>query len=160
HRGGEGAGAPGGAAGGRGLPGAEGAGLDHRAGAGGGGGDRRQLHPRRGQAGPAPHHPHGPAQGPGPGAEGSGGSGRRISRGHTLTTQRRIPCVVALLLAVATTAPAAEVAILKSSEVLAWRPTLEALRRVATGHSFTEYDLHGDRAEAERVLNGFKGKAV
>jgi putative ABC transport system substrate-binding protein len=69
-------------------------------------------------------------------------------------------CAAAVLLALARPGAAADVAILKSSEVLAWRPTLEAIRRVAAGHSFTEYDLRGDRAEAERVLNALKGKPV
>jgi putative ABC transport system substrate-binding protein len=78
-----------------------------------------------------------------------------------LTTHRRtLGGMAVLALALARPAAAADVAILKSSEVLAWRPTLEALRRVAAGHSFTEYDLHGDRAEAERVLNTLKGKPV
>jgi putative tryptophan/tyrosine transport system substrate-binding protein len=57
-------------------------------------------------------------------------------------------------------AGAADVAILKSTEVAAWRPSTEALRRVAAGHSFVEYDLRGERAEAERVLNTLKNRAV
>lgn len=61
---------------------------------------------------------------------------------------------------VASPSVAADVAILKSSEVLAWRPAIDAVRRVAAGHSFMEYDLRGDRAEAERVLNTLKNKAV
>jgi putative ABC transport system substrate-binding protein len=78
-----------------------------------------------------------------------------------VTTHRRVLCALAAqaLLLVRPLA-AADVAILKSSEVLAWRPALEAVRRVAAGHSFTEYDLHGDRGEAERVLNTLKNKAV
>ena len=87
---------------------------------------------------------------------------RRVEheRGLSVTTHRRMLCAAAILLALARPGAAADVAILKSSEVLAWRPTLEAMRRVAAGHSFTEYDLHGDRAEAERVLNALKGKPV
>lgn len=54
----------------------------------------------------------------------------------------------------------AEVAILKSSEVLSWRPAIDALKRVAVGHSFVEYDLRGDRGEAERVLGTLKNRAV
>jgi ABC-type uncharacterized transport system substrate-binding protein len=54
---------------------------------------------------------------------------------------------------------AAEVAVLKSSDVAAWRPALEALRRAVPTHNVTEYDLKGDRAEAERVVGGLKGKA-
>ncbi len=69
--------------------------------------------------------------------------------------------VLALLaLAAPGRAGAAEVAVLKSSEVAAWRPTIDALRRAAGSHHLTEYDLRGDRAEAERVLGGLKGKAV
>ena len=55
---------------------------------------------------------------------------------------------------------AAEVAVLKSSEVAAWRPALEALKRGLPGHTITEYDLRGDRNEAERVLAGLKGRAA
>jgi putative tryptophan/tyrosine transport system substrate-binding protein len=54
---------------------------------------------------------------------------------------------------------AAEVAVLKSSDVPAWKPALEALRRAMPTHTLTEYDLKGDRAEAERVVAGLKGKA-
>jgi putative ABC transport system substrate-binding protein len=71
---------------------------------------------------------------------------------------------VAVALAVASLLPssplgAAEVAVLKSTETLAWRPALEALRRVAA-HHLTEYDLRGDRAEGEKVLAVLKGKPV
>jgi len=55
---------------------------------------------------------------------------------------------------------AAEVAVLKSTETPAWRPALEALRRVAVGHNVTEYDLRGDRTEGEKVLATLKGKPV
>lgn len=57
-------------------------------------------------------------------------------------------------------ARAAEVAILKSSEVLSWRPAIDAVKRVAAGHSFVEYDLRGDRGEAERVLGTLRNRAV
>jgi putative ABC transport system substrate-binding protein len=53
---------------------------------------------------------------------------------------------------------AAEVAVLKSTETPAWRPALDAMRRVAVGHNLTEYDLRGDRTEGEKVLATFKGK--
>ena len=74
---------------------------------------------------------------------------------------RRFACTQALALA-AGVAPAlgADVAILKSTDVAAWRPTLEALRRGAAGHIFTEYDLRGDKAEADRVVAGVKGKSA
>ena len=55
---------------------------------------------------------------------------------------------------------AAEVAVLKSSEVPAWRPAIEALRRATSAHTLTEYDLRGDRAEAERITAALKGKAA
>lgn len=55
---------------------------------------------------------------------------------------------------------AAEVAVLKSSEVAAWRPALDALKRGLPGHTVTEYDLRGERNEAERVLGALKGKPV
>ena len=51
-----------------------------------------------------------------------------------------------------------EVAVLKSSEVPAWRPALDALRRAASAHTLTEYDLRGDRAEAERVRRRAQGQ--
>lgn len=68
-----------------------------------------------------------------------------------------------LVLLLAFSSPAvlpADVAILKSSDTQAWKPAIEALRRTASGHTATEYDLRGDKAEGERVLNGLKGKAV
>lgn len=71
----------------------------------------------------------------------------------------RVPLAL-MLVALAAPSRAADVAILKSSEVLSWRPTIEALKRVAAGHSFVEYDLRGDRAEAERVLGSLKNRAV
>jgi putative tryptophan/tyrosine transport system substrate-binding protein len=55
---------------------------------------------------------------------------------------------------------AAEVAVLKSTEAPAWRPALEALKRGLPGHTITEYDLRGDRNEAERILGALKGKAA
>lgn len=55
---------------------------------------------------------------------------------------------------------AAEVAVLKSNEVPAWRPALEALRRATSAHILTEYDLRGDRTEAERTAAALKGKAA
>jgi putative ABC transport system substrate-binding protein len=71
----------------------------------------------------------------------------------------RVLCVL-VLCAPPIAAGAAEIAVLKSSDVAGWRPALEALRASAAGHSITEYDLRGDRAEADRVLAGLKGKNV
>jgi putative tryptophan/tyrosine transport system substrate-binding protein len=55
---------------------------------------------------------------------------------------------------------AAEVAVLKSSDAAAWRPALDALKRGLAGHTVTEYDLRGDRNEAERVLGALKSRPV
>lgn len=66
-----------------------------------------------------------------------------------------------LLLALASSAAsAAEIAVLKSSDSPAWRPALDNLRRAAAAHTVTEYDLRGNRAEADRVLASLKGKAA
>jgi putative ABC transport system substrate-binding protein len=65
-----------------------------------------------------------------------------------------------MLLAAAPGAGAADVAVLKSSEVAAWRPALDALRRSAASHTITEYDFRGDRVVAEQVLASLKGKPV
>jgi putative ABC transport system substrate-binding protein len=73
--------------------------------------------------------------------------------------RRLLACAAVALAAGVGPALGAEVAILKSSDVAAWRPTLEALRRSAPNHVFTEYDLRGDKAEAERVVAGLKGKS-
>lgn len=54
----------------------------------------------------------------------------------------------------------AEVAVLKSTDAAAWRPALDALRRVAAAHNLTEYDLRSDAAEAQRVVQGLKGKVA
>ncbi len=53
---------------------------------------------------------------------------------------------------------AAEVALLKSSDVAAWRPTLDAFRKATASHTITEFDLRGDRAEGERVLGALRGR--
>lgn len=54
---------------------------------------------------------------------------------------------------------AAEVAVLKSGDSPSWRPALEALRKTAASHTLREYDLRGDKAEAQRVLVELKTKA-
>jgi len=64
------------------------------------------------------------------------------------------------LVLVSTAISAADIAILKSTDTLAWRPAIEALRRTASSHAVTEYDLRGDKAEGEKVLTALKGKAV
>lgn len=78
-----------------------------------------------------------------------------------MTRLRRLGAAAALMLLASTPgAGAADVAVLKSSYVAAWRPALEALRRSAAGHTITEYDFRGDRAVAEQVLGSLKGKPV
>jgi putative tryptophan/tyrosine transport system substrate-binding protein len=73
----------------------------------------------------------------------------------------RIRWVVSCSLVMATwAAGAAEVAILKSANNVAWRPALDALRRASPGHTFTEYDFQGDRAQGVRILEGLKGQKV
>jgi putative ABC transport system substrate-binding protein len=67
---------------------------------------------------------------------------------------------VPLLALLAGPAAAAEVAVLKSADVAAWRPAIEALRRAAPGHTYTEYDLRNDRAAAEQTLATLRGRNV
>ncbi len=55
---------------------------------------------------------------------------------------------------------AAEVAVVKSSEVAAWRPAIDALRRIASGHTVSEFDLRNDRGTADAVLAGLKPRNV
>jgi putative ABC transport system substrate-binding protein len=74
--------------------------------------------------------------------------------------RRRGAAAALMLLAGTPGAEAADVAVLKSSEVIAWRPALDAVRRAAAAHTVTEYDFRGDRAAAEQVLGSLKGKPV
>jgi ABC-type uncharacterized transport system substrate-binding protein len=86
-----------------------------------------------------------------------------MTRASAWARVRLLARAVPLLLAGVFPSPlleAAEVAVLKSSEVPAWRPALEALRRSTSGHNLTEYDLRGDRAEAERIAAALKGRAA
>jgi putative tryptophan/tyrosine transport system substrate-binding protein len=73
---------------------------------------------------------------------------------------RSVLFMVALGLLGARVAAAAEVAVVKSSDAVAWRPTLDALHRMAIGHTLTEYDLRGDRTLGEKVVSGLKGHAA
>jgi len=57
-------------------------------------------------------------------------------------------------------AAAADVAVVKSSDVAAWRPAIDALRRVAAAHSVAEFDLRNDRPTADSVLAGLKGRTA
>lgn len=72
---------------------------------------------------------------------------------------RRGTALLALVLA-APAARAADVAILKSTDSPAWRVTVDAFKRGASAHALTEYDLRGDKAEADRVVASLKGKAA
>jgi putative ABC transport system substrate-binding protein len=65
-----------------------------------------------------------------------------------------------LAAALAHAAAAAEVALLKSADDPAWRPSVDALRLVAKDHVLSVYDLKNDRVEAERVLTAVKGRAA
>jgi ABC-type uncharacterized transport system substrate-binding protein len=73
--------------------------------------------------------------------------------------QRLLARLLPLLLAGAP-AGAAEIAVLKSNETPSWRPALDALRRAAAAHTLQEFDLRGDKAEADRVVGALKGKAA
>jgi len=74
--------------------------------------------------------------------------------------QSRTGAALALSCFVSTAALAADVALLKSTDAAPWRPAIDAFRRVAAGHTVTEYDLRGDKAEAARVVGTLKGKNV
>jgi ABC-type uncharacterized transport system substrate-binding protein len=65
---------------------------------------------------------------------------------------------VVLLLPLA--AHGADVVILKSAETAAWRPAIDALRKAAPSHAFSELDLRNDRVEAARVAATLKGRPV
>jgi putative ABC transport system substrate-binding protein len=65
---------------------------------------------------------------------------------------------VAVLAGAVRPVAAGDVAVVKSSEVPAWRPMIDALRRVAATHTVTEFDLRNDRGTAEGVLGGLKGR--
>jgi putative tryptophan/tyrosine transport system substrate-binding protein len=73
------------------------------------------------------------------------------------------PLAAALALVLAACAAqnlaAADVILLKSNDVLAWRPALDAIRRAASAQTLTEFDLRGLKEEATQVLEGLKAKA-
>jgi putative ABC transport system substrate-binding protein len=52
------------------------------------------------------------------------------------------------------------VAVVKSSEVAAWRPAIDALKRGAAAHTIVEYDLRNDRAAADSLLASLRGRQV
>src|SRR5262245_4031722 len=73
---------------------------------------------------------------------------------------RRLAVLILLAAGGAAGAGAAEIAVLKSTDAPAWRPTIDAIKRAAPGHNFTEFDLRGDRSEADRVIGTLKGKTA
>jgi len=75
-----------------------------------------------------------------------------------MTLRWRAAAAALACLAVTAAAPAADVALLKSSEAAPWRPAIDAFRRGVGGHTVIEYDLRGEKAEATRVLGTLKGK--
>jgi ABC-type uncharacterized transport system substrate-binding protein len=84
---------------------------------------------------------------------------RRATSPRTAAPRPGAVAILALLLSSSPVA-AAEIAVLKSTDVAAWRPALDALRRGLPGHTVTEYDLKGDRNEAGRVLGTLKARPV
>jgi len=72
----------------------------------------------------------------------------------------RVTALAAAVLGVPLFAAAADVAVLKSTDTPAWRPALDALKRAASAHALTEYDLRNEKAEADRVVASLKGKAA
>lgn len=75
-------------------------------------------------------------------------------------TLPRTGAAVALLCLVSAAAPAADVALLKSTDAASWRPAIDALKRVAGAHTVIDYDLKGEEAEANRVVETLKGRSV
>ena len=62
--------------------------------------------------------------------------------------------------AAASGAGAAELSLVKSADVAAWRPAVEAIRAAAATHSVTEDDLGGSRVEGEQLYSALKGKVA
>jgi putative tryptophan/tyrosine transport system substrate-binding protein len=57
-------------------------------------------------------------------------------------------------------AAAADVALLKSADAPTWRPAIDALKAAVGSHTVIDYDLKGDQAEANRVVETLKGRNV
>jgi putative ABC transport system substrate-binding protein len=77
-----------------------------------------------------------------------------------MTSRRLLALGLAVAAATAAPAAAAEVALLKSADVAAWRPTVDAFRKAASAHTIAEYDLRNDPAEGARVTASLKGRSV
>jgi ABC-type uncharacterized transport system substrate-binding protein len=71
---------------------------------------------------------------------------------------RAITLLVPLLLVLTAPLAVAEVAVLKSTDAPGWRPALDALRKGLGGQTISEFDLRGDRAEADRVAATLKAR--
>jgi ABC-type uncharacterized transport system substrate-binding protein len=67
---------------------------------------------------------------------------------------------LALGLALAAPVQGAEVVVLKSSEQPGVRAVVDALRRAGPAHTFTEFDLAGNRAQGERIAAGLRGRTM
>jgi putative ABC transport system substrate-binding protein len=67
---------------------------------------------------------------------------------------------VTIAVAAATPVGGAEVIILKSGEQPGVRAAVDALRRAGSAHTFTEFDLGGNRAQGERIAAGLRGRAL
>lgn len=65
-----------------------------------------------------------------------------------------------LLAAAASPAAAAEIALVRSTDVAGWRPAVEAIRGATSAHSVTEYDLGGSKVEGEQLYTALKGKVA
>src|SRR5687767_10485196 len=65
-----------------------------------------------------------------------------------------------LLAAAASPAAAAEIALVRSTDVAGWRPAVEAIRTATSAHTVTEYDLGGSRVEGEQLYTALKGKVA
>jgi putative tryptophan/tyrosine transport system substrate-binding protein len=72
----------------------------------------------------------------------------------------RFGAAIATTMLLTSTVQAADVAILKSGDVPAWRPAIDALRRAAPAHTIVELDFKNDRAEGERLLAGLAGRSL
>jgi ABC-type uncharacterized transport system substrate-binding protein len=66
--------------------------------------------------------------------------------------------LVLLFLLAAVPFAAAEVAVLKSTDAPGWRPALDALRKGLAGQAISEFDLRGDRMEADKVVATLKSR--
>jgi putative ABC transport system substrate-binding protein len=82
----------------------------------------------------------------------------RLERTRRVVETGARALAVLLALAAARPAAAADVAVVKSSDVPAWRPMIDALRRTASAHTMTEFDLRNDRSTADGILGGLRGR--